>query len=413
MNTRKVKKNSADILSDSLSAFFKRFANLPNIVYYLIPFLALSVWLCTLVLSNSISTPHTYYLLLFLFTYDHGYIARGLFGEILSWFVDVLSDEIILEVIICLDFLLIIAVSLCIGKVLSKTKKNLETFSFVCFLCVCSFFLPLSYGDFFIDEKLDKIVWLLALFAVFCTGNKHLIWFVPAICIIATLVNPVFLISSMLFVSIILLYKYFKSRFSLKNLFLCISSYIPMLILGVSGPIMHKRLGFETADEMVSYYFSRYDKPLNPDILQRFASDWIFDYFNTTEETLKRAFEIYFFENGGGPATISCFVFIAFPVFVFFTWFWIKTVKQTHNKFQKFIYLLCSLVPLVSIPVSLVSWEFQKYFAYTVIIELVLIQYFFTEGLSEVKITIYQCIVFVKNNIFFTAVVGTYVLAFL
>lgn len=413
MSTRKTKKFSADIFADSLSSFGKKLSDLPNFIYYLVPFVVLSVWLITLVLTDKIVAPQTYYLLQYVFTYDHGFVPRGLFGEILSWFVDTITDEIVVKAIIGLDALLVVSASLCIGKLLTKTKNDPYAFSVVGFLCIFSCFLPLSYGDFFVDVKLDKILWILTLFAVYLSDRKYLIWLVPVLCIIATLINPVFLFTSMLVIAIILLYKYFSSKFSVKNLIICIVSYVSMIALGIAGIIGQKNLGFANAEELVLFYFSKYDKPLRQDVIDRFGTNWIFDYFGNWQDNAKHALEIYFPEMYGGPATISCLLFIAIPTFAFLTWLWVKAIKTEPDKFRKFIYFLCILIPVVIIPVSVISWEFAKYFAHTVLVEFCLIIYFFTRELPGFKAVIKQITDFLKEKPLITILLVTYIFAFI
>lgn len=413
MSTRKRNNFSALGFAEATSTFSKKIAQLPDFVFYLIPLAVLSVWLIVLILTDKFYAPQTYYLLQFLYTYDHGYNPRGLFGEIIGWFVDVVTDEFVLNTYIFLDVFLVIAASLFIGKILSSAKKDAHTFSVIGFLCIFSCFLPLSYGDFFIDVKLDRLLWIITFFALYIIDSKYLVWLIPGLCVFATLINPIFLFISMLPISIILLYKYFDSSFSVKNLILCLSSYVPMLGIGLADPYLQKQLGFKDAEEMILFYFSRYENPLSQKVIDSLSSYCVIDYFGDYTDTFWTIQELYFPQIYGGPASISCFFFVAIPAFAFFTWLWVKAIKTEPDKFKKFIYFLCAVIPVLTIPLTLVTWEFAKYFAHTVLMEFCLIVYFFLQKDLEFKKVIDSCIGFLKNNPLIAILVGTYILAFI
>lgn len=410
MKQQKAKNFTTDKLSEYASVFLNKVTSLPNIVFYIAPLLILSLWLLAVILHGDIKAPQTYYLLQYVFTYDHGFVARGLFGEVLSWFVDVVTDEIVVTCNIVVNFLLVIASSLCFGKALSKAKTNPDVFPVVVFLCVFVCFLPLSFGDFFIDVKHDKTIWIITLMAVFFSGNKYSIWLVPLLCILASLVNPVFMFISMVLIAIILLHKYFSSNFSVKNLIICIITYASIIFLGIYAVTSQQELGFESAEEMVLFYFSRYEKPLDPEVVSRFGTDWIFDYFVSFAEGFKLVTSQYFYEIYYGPSSVFSFIWSGIPVFSLFAYFWVKAIRNESDKFQKLIYFLCSLVPLVSLPSSIISWEFAKYFGHNLIIEFGLVLYFINQDLPSFKETIRQIIHSMKAKPFITVLLSSYIL---
>ena len=76
---------------------------------YLVPFIFLGGYLIYLILNNEMKAPDNYYLIHFLYTYDHGFVARGLAGEVLSWFFETVSDELIKNVLTVFSALLMIS----------------------------------------------------------------------------------------------------------------------------------------------------------------------------------------------------------------------------------------------------------------------------------------------------------------
>ena len=65
---------------------------------YLLPFLSIFVCYIVSIIRRGKPEPGGYYLIHYLYNYDHGYIPRGLLGEVLGWFFDTVSDKLISEV---------------------------------------------------------------------------------------------------------------------------------------------------------------------------------------------------------------------------------------------------------------------------------------------------------------------------
>lgn len=373
------------------------------IVCYLVPFISLGGYLIYCIAAKQIPPPSGYYLIHYLYVYDHGFIARGLVGEVISWFAQTVTEEMIHGVIIAFAALLMISASLCIGKALTKVRNDEKRFTYVLFLIIVLCVLPMTFKMYYSDMKLDKMLWALTLFAVFLADRKYGIWFVPFLCITATLVNPVFLFCSMILIAIILLQEFHSSGYSMKNGIICGISYISMIAIGLYGTIAEKWTGFATPEEFVDYYFSRYASGLTDTEYQLFVTEWLFDYFESLAGIFKTSFQIYFIEWGNGIKCILNFIFIALPAYILLTLFWKKVMKAENNKFQKFIYFLCAVSPIVIIPPVSISWEFSKYFYNNFTMQVCLIIFFIVRGhpaiLNAVEDVIERC----KKHIILTA----------
>ncbi|MGN1194382.1 MAG: hypothetical protein ACI4SB_02765, partial [Acutalibacteraceae bacterium] len=193
--------NKTKILPLASDGLFKS-----NVPFYLVPLVVLCGW------AFSIDLPQArgYYLIHYLYTYKHGFIPRGFIGEIISWFTDSVTDELIHMLGTAFSFVLAIAASLCIGKALSKVKNDRQNFAVTLFIVFVLFIIPGSFKNYFEIFTQDKLLWALTLFAVFLCDRKYAIWLTPILCICATLINPVFLFCSMVLIAIILLQE-FKS----------------------------------------------------------------------------------------------------------------------------------------------------------------------------------------------------------
>lgn len=66
-----------------------------KVLCYVIPFILSGIAVAGYSLKNGLPDAGGYYMIHYLYTYNHGYIARGLVGEVLSLLFDNISDNII------------------------------------------------------------------------------------------------------------------------------------------------------------------------------------------------------------------------------------------------------------------------------------------------------------------------------
>ncbi len=381
-----------------------------KLVCYLFPFVVLGGNLAFCLLNNDINATNGYYMIHYLYTYDHGFVSRGLVGEIISWFSDTVSENTIQTVMIIFAFLLMIAGSLCIGKALSCVRNDPERFNAVFLIVVVFYMLAMPFDFYYEDCKLDKLLWALTLLAVFLSDNKITIWFVPVLCAVATLVNPVFVFCSMILIAIILLQKFHSENYAVKNGILCGITYLAIIAIALLAPISEKWLGFETPAELIDFYFARYEGVLDEKTYGLFETEWLFDYFEPLDEIIRLAYEIYFVEWSNGLRTAICFIALALPSYICLGTFWKTAIRSEENKMQKFIYFLCAVSPVVMLPSVLISWEFSKYFYNNLLAQTGLIVFFIANGNPAVLQTTEKVKTFCKNNLLFTLCAAMYLL---
>ena len=350
-----------------------------SLACYLFPFIVFGGYLLYCILAKLMPSANGYYLIHYLYTYDHGYISRGLVGEIISWFADTVSDELTRQIMTGFSALLMLGASLCIGKALSKVRLDKEKLTVVLFIVLVVFMIPMPYKFYYADLKLDKLIWALTLLSVYIADTKVGKWAVPFICVIATMANPIFVFTSMILIAIILLQEFYSSGYSVKNGILCGITYVAIIALALLAPISEKWVGFENAAEMVDYYFARYEGTIDPGVKEAF-NYWLMDFFIPSNEILSRPFEVFFGNYGMGLKTVLNAVFLGVPAYVLTVCFWKKVIKAEENKFQKFIYFLCAVSPIVIIPPLILSWEFSKLFVNNFFVQAGLVIYFVVKG---------------------------------
>ena len=343
---------------------------------YLFPFIIFGGYLIYCIIGKLIPNASGYYLIQYLYTYDRGYISRGFIGEVISKFTDTVTDDITRMVITIFSVLLMIAMSVCIGKALSKVRLDKERFTFVLFVVVMVFVIPMPYAFYYTDMKLDKLVWALTLFSVYLADNRIGKWLVPFICALATVVNPIFVFTSMILIAIILLQEFHSNGMLKKDGILCGVTYLVIIALALLAPISEKWVEFSNAGEMVEYFFSRYAGELKESDYDSFVNLWLIDFFLPSEKILETTTALFFRNWGMGIKTILHLIFIALPAYAFLGTFWVKAIRKEENKFQKFIYFLCAISPIVIIPPLVLSWEFNKLFCNNILVQAGLIVFF-------------------------------------
>ncbi len=366
---------------------------------YLFPFIVFGGYLLYCIFEKLIPSASGYYLIHYLYTFERGYISRGFVGEVISKFTDVVTDDITRTVITIFSALLMLGMTLCIGKALSRVRFDKEKLTYVLFVAVVVFMIPMPFEYFYRDIKLDKLVWALTLFAVYLADNKIGKWLVPVICALATVVNPIFVFTSMVLIAIILLQEFCSGGMSKKDGILCGITYIAIIALALLAPISEKWVDFANAGEMVDFFFERYAGELKPVHRDSFINMWLIDFFMPVDKALNTSFHIYFENFGRGINSAFNLIFVAVPFYTVTGIFWKKVIKAEENKFQKFIYFLSSITIVAAIPAIILSWEFSKYLYNHILVQAGLIIYFIVKGHKPVVETCKEAKEFGKRHL--------------
>lgn len=377
-----------------------------KVLCYVIPLILSGIAVGWYLLKNGMPGVGGYYMIHYLYTYNHGYIARGLVGEVLSLLFDNISDNIMSGTVFVFSVLYALTFALFSGSVLRRCLGDTERLTFTALIIAVLYASPATFRMYMGDIKPDKLLWVFTFMAMLVLDKKYLFWLAPVFCIIATFVNPVFLFMSMFLISIAMLREFVVSGYSKKYGIICAVSYVLMIAIGVYGVISEKFVGFETPREMVDYYFSRYTGSVDIDY-ESFETEWLFDYFSESLD-LNRAFQIYFVNWENGFKCIFSFLFFALPVFSVLAVFWKKASLKTDNRMQKFIYFLCAISPVATLPVIVVSWEASKYFTCNAVVQMFLMAYFISKNDLCVTDTLKEFFDYLREHFILSASIVAY-----
>ena len=313
------------------------------------------------------------------------------------------------------SFLFISAASVCIGFALNRVKHDKYLFSLVFWVIVILCLSPFTFRSYLTSVKIDKFVWAVALFAMPLLASKKAIWFIPPLCVLAIVINPVFLFTSMIILAIPLLQKLYDENYSKKMKAICIVTYTLLIIVGIASAVSEKFVGFENAEEMVRFYFSRYRDQagasvINDEMIQSYSDTLLLDYFVPFSQFIPVAFKAYFLNNDNVRSLILNFIFYILPIEALCIAFWRICIKSTQKKFQKFIFLVCILSPIIAIPPCILSWEISKYFSNSCFAQTCIFLYFVLSKNEAVLCACKKVEQFVKNNMVVSAITVAYIL---
>lgn len=381
---------------------------------YLAPFAVLMAYLVYILATVKNDSFDNYYILHYLWNYDKGFISRGLVGEIISWFTDTVTLEMIRIFAAAGSVILVLAATLCIGAVLDKTRDNPQVYRTALFIIVLLSAAPFTFKAYLPDIKYDKIFWAVTLLAVFLSQKKLGIWFVPALCAVAMLINPLFLFGGMLLVGIILLHECCESGFSTKNIIICAVTYIGIIALAIYD-VAGAYPDFANEQEMAAYFFARYSEPVSAETINRVADVFLNDFFEKKNmDYIAEQAGIFLVGWNRGEKTIFNAVFVSIPVMTLLTVFWVKVIKAEKEKFRKFIFFLCCATMAAEIVFTvLVAWDFSRYIAYSFIVQLGLVIYFLVKKNEAVISVTGEVREFCKNHVLVAASTVSYLALFI
>lgn len=382
---------------------------------YLAPFAVLTVYLIYIIAAGKMQAHDDYYTLHYLWNYDKGFISRGLVGEVISWFVDTVTPTVIDVVSTLGSLFLIVSAGLCFGSVLDKTRDNPEIHRNATVLIVFLSILPFTFKSYLTDVSHDKYFWALALLSVFLSQKKLGILIVPVLCIVATLINPLFLLGCMLLVAIVLLNECYENGFSAKNIIVCAVAYIGMIAIGVYD-VAAALPDFADAHEMASYFFARYSEPVPDYVINDLAENYLVDFFEkkSAEFIFLEQIQLFLIGWGRGVKMIFNALLFSLPAFLLLSAFWIRVIREEKKKFGKFIFFLCGATMAAAVVFTvLAAWDFPRYAAYSLIVQLGLVLYFLARKNEAVVTVTGKLANFCKNHVAVAAAAVSYVAIFI
>lgn len=293
-------------------------------------------------------------LLTYLNDYSHGYMPRAFLGEILSWF----SDKITLDILWWLSFFVCVFVSIALALLcgwLIRHAKNPAAVKGIVILMISSpIFMPLMSGWLGIT---DIYLILFTLIAFAFNENKILRYFVPVIAFTCVVLHHAYMFLYMVPIAIALLYDFFKNQKYIRDGILCAVTYISLIAIALITVKTRSATGFGSIDEMIDFMLQKAGFPLTKEWLQSVVPN---EYFTGIDYIRDK------FTNTMLLTNLLGIVVIFAPLFILFGYGWIRAIRISEKKTEKFVVFLCLIQPLSTIPAYVFGLNWNRWTSATI-----------------------------------------------
>lgn len=279
-----------------------------------------------------------------------GFQSRMLIGTIISFFRERIGLSDIFEVHIITCLILSLILTFIAGKILrsvdKETQRALIVFSAVYLCSPVSFTLIFNY-----TILLDTFLYTIFVLAVICMLKGKLIFLVPVFCALGVMTHQVFTVLYMPALGIIMLYLFCRNNKDKKAIITLVLSCIAVGLLFIKFQFGQTNLAFSNAEDMAKYLQQFTDLKVSTKMIH-----W--EYFAENKEL----FTAYIGrELPKSLARAGVMIIVLLPILSVFTYLFFSSMKRAQNKLERFIFFLCILIPVVSIPVYIMSIDWDRW----------------------------------------------------
>lgn len=288
-------------------------------------------------------------LLTYLGDYSHGFMPRAFLGEIISWFSDTVSLDLLFTLSFAICIIMSVSIALITGYLIRHCENRNAVIGIVAIMLGSPIFMPLFASWLGIT---DIYLILLTVIAFVFNENKVLRFAVPIVMLLCTAIHHAYLFLYMVPLAIALLYDMFRNKKYVRDGILCAVTYISLIVFGLLTLKSRDASGFSSADEMIDFMLFKADMPLSREWLEEVVPN---EYMTDTNFILDKITSTMSAENLLGIVAIFA------PIFILFAYGWIKALRSGENKAEKFTFFLCLIHPLSTIPAYIFGLNWNRW----------------------------------------------------
>lgn len=281
--------------------------------------------------------------------YSHGYMPRAFLGEVFSWFTPTISFRLLWCVSVAVIVILSVTISLLCGKIIKESENKSAVLSVIAVMLLSPIFMPLFASWLGI---IDIYLILLTLFAFILNENRFLRYLVPVIMLVCVAVHHAYMFLYMVPLAIALLYDCISNKKYIRDGIFCGITYASLIAFALFTVMNRNASGFNSIDEMINFMIEKADFPLDKQWLAGLVPN---EYFTGTEHITDTI------TAGMSPANLLGIITILAPVFILFTYGWVKSIKHSNKKEEKFVLFLCLIQPLSAIPAYVFGLNWNRW----------------------------------------------------
>lgn len=288
-------------------------------------------------------------LLTYLSDYSHGFMPRGFIGEVITWFFDTVSLDLLFTLSFSVCVIMSVSIALVAGYLIRHCENRSAVTVIIAIMLGSPLFMPLFASWLGIT---DIYLILLTVIAFVLNENKVLRFSVPVFMLLCTAIHHAYLFLYMVPLAIALLYDMFRNKKYIRDGILCAVTYASLIVFGLFTLKSRAASGFASANEMVDFMLFKADMPLTREWLEEVVPN---EYMTDTNFILDKITSTMSAENLLGIVAIFA------PIFILFAYGWIKALRKSENNAEKLTLFLCLIHPLSTIPAYIFGLNWNRW----------------------------------------------------
>ena len=329
---------------------------------------------------------HLWEIAIYLVDYNRGYMPRALLGEIISWFTDTVTLDLLFGISVVAAILLCVAIALFGGYLIKNTNQKNAVIAVLAIMLGSPIFMPLFSSWI---GLMDVYLLLLTFTAFAFNENKILRFSIPAIALVCTAIHHAYLFLYMVPLAIALLYDFFKNKKYIRDGLLCGVTYVSLIAMGLFTVRTRSVNGFDSIDEIIDAALSKTDIPISKEWLQGIVPN---EYLTGVD---------YLSDKFASTMTVTNLlglVVIFAPIFITFAYLWIKAIKNSTDKGEKFALALCLIHPLSSVPAYIFGLNWNRWTSAVITSQCILFLFMLYRKNESVSAVFEKVLLFFKKN---------------
>lgn len=288
-------------------------------------------------------------ILTYLNDYSKGYMPRAFLGEVITWFSPTVSLELLWWLSLTVCILLCLAIALVGGYLIKKAENKTAVIGIIGIIIASPIFIPVMSAWLGVT---DIYLILLTIIAFVLNENKFLRYLIPLISLVCIAIHHTYVLIYMVPIAIALLYDCFKNKKYVRDGIFCGITYLALIIFTLFTLNARKATAYDSVDSMIDYMLVKADFPLSVEWLKTIVPNEYstgLDYLlGTITSTMS-------------PLNLLGIIVIFAPIFVLFAYGWIKAIRHAEEKCDKFIFFLCLIQPVPTIPAYILGLNWNRW----------------------------------------------------
>lgn len=329
---------------------------------------------------------HLWEVAIYLTDYSRGYMPRALLGEIITWFSDTVTLELFYGISVVSAVLLCLAAAIFGGYLIKNIKQKNAVIAILAVMLGSPVFMPLFSSWL---GLMDVYLIILTFIAFAFNENKFLRFSIPVIALVCTAIHHAYLFLYMVPLAIALLYDFFKNKKYVRDGILCGVTYISLIAMGLFTVKTRSSNGYNSIDEIIDAALSKTDIPIPREWLQEIVPneymtgvDYLSDKFAPTMTV----------------ANLLGLIAIFAPLFAVFGYCWIKALKNSSDKAEKFTFFLCLIHPLSTVPAYIFGLNWNRWTSAIITSQCILFLFMLYRKNESVEAVFEKILLFFKKH---------------